>query len=88
MIPGHTKENCKKEWCKIQKIKVEKNIWKKKEDNILKEIVANKVTLNWTEIAIEFNKSFPDNERTRKQCRNRWEYCLKPYIKKHIYYNN
>ena len=72
----------------MQKNKTEKNNWKKEKDHILTEIVDKKVKLNWTEIAIEFNKSFPNNERTRKQCRNRWEYCLKPYIKKYSYYNN
>lgn len=82
MVPGHSKENCKKQWMKTQHMKNVKYTWTEEEDIILSNIVKTIGTKSWTKISAEFNKSFSDRERTRKQCRDRWQNNLNPSINK------
>lgn len=82
MLPGHSKTNCKSQWAKSQKKKTIKYVWSEEEDLVLATITEKLGIKSWTAIAAEFNKSFPDRERTRKQCRDRWQNNLNPNISK------
>jgi len=82
LIPGHTKSSCKAQWLKTQEIKINKAAWSENEDIQLKEIVKRIGIKHWSKISLEFNKHFPNQGRTRKQCRDRWLNYLDPNISK------
>jgi hypothetical protein len=80
MIPGHTKNSCKAQWERTQEINTNKSSWSDNEDKQLRKVVECKGTKHWSEISAEFNKHFPTQRRTRKQCRDRWLNYLDPSI--------
>lgn len=82
MVPGHTKSSCKLQWQRTQNLKINKSSWTKEEDEELTKIVNKFGTKHWSTISLEFNKYFPDRERSRKQCRDRWLNYLDPSINK------
>lgn len=84
MIPGHTRSSCKAQWLKTQNIRINKAQWSAGEDRILTEVVEQVGTRHWSTISLEFNKHFPNHERTRKQCRDRWLNYLDPSVTKYI----
>ena len=84
MIPGRSKGNCRSRWLKTQNVKVNKSSWSEEEDIMLKKIVEIQGDKHWTAIAARFNEAFPDKERTRKQCRDRWRNYLNPIINKYV----
>lgn len=47
--------------------------WTIEEDLHLKELTCKNKTVNWTTICRRFNKKFPNNRKTAKACKNRWE---------------
>jgi len=72
---------------------VKKVPWGKQEDELLKKIMAEgEESIPWTEVAKRFNENIPVmkniNERTGKQCRERWRNHLNPEITKASWTDN
>lgn len=73
-VPESTPETCIERWSEMNKRK--RGPWSSEEDKLLKELLLNTSSRNWTEIASKVAG------RSSKQCRERWFHNLDPKIKK------
>jgi len=68
---------------KLSRAKKEKRRpWTPKEDDLMRKLVQENGTKQWTIISDKLNQHFPNAIRTGKQCRERWHNHLNPDIKK------
>ena len=75
-LPGHSAKECYLRWNSFLKQDIIKGPWTPKEDALLIEWVNKNGPMKWTKCA-EVIKG-----RTGKQCREHWNNCLNPNLKK------
>jgi len=81
VIPGKKSEQCKYRWQSLLKVNLSKVPWTQKEDEMLVQIIREKGTKQWKDIAKELNaRTGFKHYRHGKQCRERWINHLDPSI--------
>jgi hypothetical protein len=81
VMPGKKSEQCKYRWQSLLKVNLSKVPWTQKEDEILVQIIREKGTKQWKDIAKELNaRTGFKHYRHGKQCRERWINHLDPNI--------
>lgn len=77
-VPGRTRLQCCQRWTKVLCPGLKKGLWNVEEDEFLRSEVnlflAADEKVNWVKVSKKMNG------RTSKQCRERWDYAVKPGI--------
>ncbi|CAD8087499.1 unnamed protein product [Paramecium primaurelia] len=85
MMPRRDAFKCKQKWLQMLKLPLQQAPWTLPEDDLLRSIIYDYQNLNkgnkWSQIATTLNKISESNiHRNGKQCRERWNNHLNPFI--------